>query len=70
MITQGQLNSRSRLSRRPVTGVSDLKQAGADRVQWVTCRVDQEDIAFDIHRVQEIHRMMEMTPVPQASSTA
>jgi purine-binding chemotaxis protein CheW len=66
MITQGQLNSRSRLSRRPVTGVSDLKQAGADRVQWVTCRVDQEDIAFDIHRVQEIHRMMEMTPVPKA----
>jgi chemotaxis signal transduction protein len=44
-----------------------VKQAGADSVQWVICRVDQEDVGIDILHVQELHRMMEITLVPKAS---
>jgi len=66
MISQGETRSRSSLSSQPVTEVWGFKQAGADSVQWVTCRVDREEVAFDILRVQEIHRMMERTPVPKA----
>ncbi|HJT18905.1 MAG TPA: chemotaxis protein CheW [Nitrospira sp.] len=39
---------------------------GGDLCQFVTCRIANEEFAFDVLCVQEINRMVEVTRVPKA----
>lgn len=55
----------------PGTASATAEAGGADAggeefLQVVTCRLDREEFAVDILRVQEINRMVEVTRVPKA----
>ncbi len=41
---------------------------GGEALQFVTCRVEGEEFAIDILSVQEIIRMVDLTPVPKTAS--
>lgn len=47
-------------------GPSGTGKGGDDLVQFVTCRIAQEEFALDVLSVQEINRMVEVTRVPKA----
>ena len=47
-------------------GAVQNEKGGEDLVQFVTCRIAQEEFALDVLSVQEINRMVEVTRVPKA----
>lgn len=47
-------------------GAVQNEKGGEDLVQFVTCRIAQEEFALDVLCVQEINRMVEVTRVPKA----
>lgn len=47
-------------------GAVQNEKCGEDLVQFVTCRIAQEEFALDVLCVQEINRMVEVTRVPKA----
>lgn len=47
-------------------GAGGTGKGGDDLVQFVTCRIAQEEFALDVLSVQEINRMVEVTRVPKA----
>ena len=47
---------------------SSGESQGGEALQFVTCRVEGEEFAIDILRVQEIIRMVDLTKVPKTAS--
>lgn len=45
---------------------SNISESSSDLIRLVSFRVGKEQFAVDIHRVQEINRMMSLTQVPES----
>ena len=54
------------LAQQSSAGSGVFNKGGDDLVQFVTCRIAQEEFALDVLSVQEINRMVEVTRVPKA----